>query len=321
MSNRRVPALLAALALASAGPAAAKCQFMKITEMPVTMSGSKPVVKVLIDGAEARLVADSGAFFSVLTPTAAARLGIKTRPAIGFEVRGAGGSERVAVGTVKDFSFAGLKLGKADFLVAGRNMDGDVDGFLGQNMLGGVEIEYDLANGMLRLFKAKDCPTEVLAYWSTKAAPGILPISRVTPTERHITGSGKVNGQPIRVMFDTGAGRSVLRRGAAERLGIRIDGPGVVSGGLSWGFGSRLFESWIAPVDSFEIADEKIQHTRLRIADMALDDADMLLGADFFLSHRVLISSTQHRLYFTYNGGPVFNLDGPPAADARPAQP
>jgi tetratricopeptide (TPR) repeat protein/predicted aspartyl protease len=309
MNRRRIPGLLLALALASAGPAAAKCQFMKLAELPITMSGSRPVVTVMVDGAEARLVADSGAFFSVLTPAAAARLGIKTRMAPGFEVRGAGGSERVAIGTVKDFAFAGLKLGKADFLVTGRNVGTDIDGFLGQNMLGGVEIEYDLANGMLRLFKAKDCPTQVLAYWATKAAPGIMPISRVTPLDRHIMGSGKVNGQPIRVMFDTGAGRSILRRQAAERAGIRRDGPDVVSGGLSWGFGSRLIDTWIAPVDSFELADEKIQHTRLRIADIELADADMLLGADFFLSHRVLISSTQHRLYFTYNGGPVFHLN------------
>ncbi|MGH6909183.1 MAG: aspartyl protease family protein, partial [Phenylobacterium sp.] len=262
MSTRRVRAILTALGLAVAGPATAKCEFMKLAELPVTMSGSRPVVKVMVDGAEARLVADSGAFFSVLTPTAAARLGIKTRMAPGFEVRGVGGSERVAVGTVKDFGFAGLKLGKADFLVTGRNMGTDIDGFLGQNMLGGVEIEYDLANGMLRLFRAKDCPTEVLAYWATKTAPAIMPISRVTPMERHVTGSGKVNGQPIRVMFDTGAGRSVLRRQTAERAGIRRDGPGVVSGGLSWGFGSKLLESWIAPVDSFELADEEIQHTR-----------------------------------------------------------
>jgi len=34
----------------------------------------------------------------------------------------------------------------------------------------------------------------------------------------------------------------------------------------------------------------------------------MLIGADFFLSHRVYVASSQNRLYFTYNGGPVFDL-------------
>jgi tetratricopeptide (TPR) repeat protein len=44
------------------------------------------------------------------------------------------------------------------------------------------------------------------------------------------------------------------------------------------------------------------------------------LGADFFLSHRIYISRDQHKLYFTYNGGPVFNLGVAPrtAAAASP---
>ncbi len=47
------------------------------------------------------------------------------------------------------------------------------------------------------------------------------------------------------------------------------------------------------------------------MADIELRDGDMLLGADFFLSHRILVSNSQHKLYFTYNGGPVFKLDRP----------
>jgi tetratricopeptide (TPR) repeat protein len=54
--------------------------------------------------------------------------------------------------------------------------------------------------------------------------------------------------------------------------------------------------------------DEEIQHTRLRIGDIDLKYSDMLIGADFFLSHRIYVANSQHKLYFTYNGGPVFNL-------------
>jgi tetratricopeptide (TPR) repeat protein len=58
----------------------------------------------------------------------------------------------------------------------------------------------------------------------------------------------------------------------------------------------------------------------------------MLIGTDFFLSHRVYVASSQNRLYFTYNGGPVFDLSaarapagaagaaaGIAASDASPA--
>jgi hypothetical protein len=42
----------------------------------------------------------------------------------------------------------------------------------------------------------------------------------------------------------------------------------------------------------------------------------MLLGADFLRAHRTLVAHSQHRLYFTYVGGPVFLAD---PATTRPA--
>jgi tetratricopeptide (TPR) repeat protein len=68
-------------------------------------------------------------------------------------------------------------------------------------------------------------------------------------------------------------------------------------------------EAFLAPFASFAIGDEEIKNTRLRVADLDLPQSDMILGADFFLSHRILISNSQKRVYFTYNGGPVFRLD------------
>ena len=84
------------------------------------------------------------------------------------------------------------------------------------------------------------------------------------------------------------------------------------------GIGRRMIPSWLAPVASFKIGDEEVRNTRLRIAAMSLPNTDMLLGADFFLSHRVYVANSQHRIYFTYNGGPVFNLASTPLADPEP---
>jgi tetratricopeptide (TPR) repeat protein len=70
-----------------------------------------------------------------------------------------------------------------------------------------------------------------------------------------------------------------------------------------------MLRTWIAPVKSFKIGDEEIRNTRLRVADSPTIDRDMLIGMDFFLSHHVYVANSQRKLYFTYNGGPVFNLD------------
>jgi tetratricopeptide (TPR) repeat protein len=109
----------------------------------------------------------------------------------------------------------------------------------------------------------------------------------------------------------------VLSLAAARTLGIDVNAPGVVGAGYSYGIGRGVAKSYIVPVASFKVGDnEEIKNTRIRIAGIRLTNADMLVGADFFLSHRVFVSNTQHRLYVTYNGGAVFNL-----ASAAPTTP
>ena len=80
-----------------------------------------------------------------------------------------------------------------------------------------------------------------------------------------------------------------------------------------------MSQTWIARFASFKIGDEEIQHAQLRFGDINLTDADMLIGADFFLSHRIYVASSQKRLYFTYNGGPVFDLTAARAGTESPA--
>jgi hypothetical protein len=50
----------------------------------------------------------------------------------------------------------------------------------------------------------------------------------------------------------------------------------------------------------------------------------MLLGADFIRAHRIYIAKSQGKLYFSYNGGPIFQVvrpqpDEPQAAPAPAA--
>jgi tetratricopeptide (TPR) repeat protein len=113
----------------------------------------------------------------------------------------------------------------------------------------------------------------------------------------------------------------VLSLKAAARAGIKTDSPGVTEAGYSSGIGRGLVKNYIATASSFKIGDnEEIKNARLRIAELDLLDADMLLGSDFFVSHHILVSNSQRKLYVTYNGGPVFNLTKTiSATSAQPA--
>jgi tetratricopeptide (TPR) repeat protein len=306
---------------ASPTAAFAECTLVKLAELPVTMEGLRPVVPVKINGTDARLMVDSGAFYSMLSPGSAADFKLRLElPPYALRVSGIGGSTETWVTTVKDFMLVSIPVHNVQFIVGGNELNGAA-GVLGQNVLRIADVEYDLAAGAIRLVRPKGCRREMLAYWAKSGPVSVIDIEPTNALFPHTIGTAYLNGTRIRVMFDSGADASLLTLHAAERAGVKPDGPGVIPAGFSHGIGERLVQTWIAPFASFKLGDEEIRNTHLRIGDTArAADADMLLGADFFLSHRIYVSNDQSKLYFTYNGGKVFNLTTTPQkpADSTP---
>jgi hypothetical protein len=142
----------------------------------------------------------------------------------------------------------------------------------------------------------------------------------------------KVNGAPVLAQLDTGSDISVLTRGGAARAGMSPNSKDVSRGGRIQGSGHEKITAYVGDFDSFSFGDETIRHTKLWIADLfhadtemdmarssipekVVDTPDMLIGADFFKSHRVYVSMQQHKVYASYVGGPVFAAADPAAGD------
>ena len=286
------------------------------------MAGLRPLITAQVNGRDAKFLLDSGAFYSLMSTSEAADLNLKLSVS-GMTINGVGGKTRTWLAKVRDFSFLGATFHDVEFLVSGSEVGSS--GLIGQNLLSHFDVEYDLAKGSIRLFKPEGCSRTKLAYWTGDQSFSLMDINTVEKYNPHTIGVAYVNGQKIRAMFDTGAATSVLSLTTARSIGIDVNAAGVKEAGYSHGIGRGSAKSYIVPVASFKIGDdEEIKNTRLRVADIRLSDADMLVGADFFLSHRVFVSNSQHKLYLTYNGGPVFNLANaaPTAPSASPdAQP
>jgi tetratricopeptide (TPR) repeat protein len=305
---------MAICAVMSAGwPAYAadkKCAISRVLELPITMNSLRPTIPVKINNRDAKFVLDSGAFYSIMSSATAAEYNLKLTPApYGFRITGIGGSTEARIATVKEFTIVGITIKNVEFLVGGSEVAA-YEGLLGQNLLQKFDVEYDLVSGAIRLFHTEDCEHTRLAYW---LKPGqdysAMHIDAIDPANPHTIGVAYVNGQSIRVAFDTGAFTSVLSARAAARAGIKPDSEGVVEAGYSGGLGRGRVKTYIARFASFKIGDtEEIKNAKLRFADMDLGFADMLLGADFFVSHRIFVANREHTLFLSYNGGPVFNL-------------
>ena len=305
----------AMLAPGAAQAAPAGCQLAKFLDIPVTMEGRRPIVTAQIGGREARFILDSGAFFSTIARANAAEFGL-TVTDVGMNARlsGIGGSTSLRQTTARDFTIGGQTLPRMNFAVGGT--DTGRTGLLGQNILGLGDAEYDLPHGQVHLMKATGCRAANMAYWAGDKPFTVVQLTPTSPAQRHTIGTVTINGIKIKAMFDTGAQSSLLTLSAARRLGVSPTTPGVIPTGYSYGVGTGRSRSWRARFANIDIGGELIRAPWIEFADDNFLDVDMLVGIDFFMTHHVYVDNANHRMYVTYEGGPLFGLDPKGAVDA-----
>ena len=299
---------IAAIAMATAGPAFAACKVSKIAELPVTLIGRRAMVDAKFGPHDTRFIVDSGAFYSTLSRASAAEFGLAIEPApAGFRLRGVNGDTSASIASAKDFTLAGIPVPRVSFIVGGS--DTGTAGLLGQNILGLVDVEYDLPHGAVRLMKVDGCNNVALAYWAAGKPFSAIPLERGNggPWKPHTIGTVLVNGVKMRAVFDSGAQTTIMTLAAAKRAGITPTSPGVRQVGYNSGLGSKQLATWIAPFDTIDLGGEIVPKPKFNIADIRID-GDMLIGFDFFLTHRMFVSNANHQMYMTYEGGPVFGL-------------
>ncbi len=299
---------VAVLSMATTGPAIAACKVARIAELPVTLIGRRAMVDAKFGTHDTRFIVDSGAFYSTVSRASAAEFGLKSDPAPAwFRLRGVNGDTSASVASAKDFSLAGLPIPRVSFIVGGS--DTGTAGLLGQNILGLADVEYDLPHSAVRLMRVEGCSNVGLAYWAAGKPFSTIPLERGTsgPFKPHTVGTVLVNGVKMRAVFDSGAQTTVMTLAAAKRAGITPSSPGVTAVGLNSGIGSKQLATWRASFDTIDLGGETVPHPKFQIADIGID-GDMLIGFDFFLTHRIFVSNANHLLYMTYEGGPVFGL-------------
>lgn len=319
--------------------AASNCQLAQIADWPARLVAGHPVVDGSVNGKKVGVALDTGGVSSITRP-AADRLGLTRRTARGYRIYGVGGEGYVESSLVDEFKVGTLTRKDWDVMVAGdRDLGPSIDVILGEDVFSQVDLEFDLHHGRVRLFQPKGCEASALAYWSPQGA------SQVDLGQgQQIVVPVKINGQPVRAILDSGAPHSVLDKAAAARVGITAESSGVARAGNTGGVGAGSVEFWTAPIQSFVIGDEAVNDTVILFGDLFKDATytthyasriqqrieflpEMLLGADFLRAHRVYVAHSQRKMYFTYEGGPVFQAkstaqqNGTPPAEraARPS--
>ena len=300
-----------------AAAGAQECKLARIEEWPVRLERGVPIIDGEINGQKIAILLDTGTSRSFLTRTAANKLGLTRYEAGGvMDPRG--------TGTLETTRIDELKIGPASRknwnlpVVGAMDFGSQVSLVLGVDLFSQVDVEFDLPGSAVRLFQTRgNCESVTLAYWAKGGATQVA-----LDRDPSILFRVSVNGRAMRAGLDSGAEFSALDAPVAQELGVTGATPGVVLAGCSIGVGRKAVDYRAARFDSFVIGDEKIATPTLRFADLFGREAGtetgtrlereatglphMLLGADFLRAHRVFVSRSQGRMYFTYSGGTVF---------------
>ena len=287
---------------------AGKCKLDEIARLPVVMDGPRASVPITVNGRATRVWLDSGAFFNFMPKAKAVELGLTTEPLPqGLYITGIGGSFTPELARIRDFGILGATLHNVEFVVGGSDVG---NGFLGANLLGVWDTEFDLAKGAVNIFRESGCHRVSLAYWGAGMA---VNEARLLNPERdndhHIYLEMIVNGHSLRAMLDSGAPETMLGRRAAERIGIDLDAPHVVASYKVSGVGVHQRSTWIVRTQTIAIGGEEIRNSPIRVIDDSKDEGlkDITLGVDFLMAHHVLVSQAQRKVFLTYNGGAIFS--------------
>ena len=313
------------MGLGTSHVAAAACQLATIAEWQLRPNHSLPVVDGAINGQRVGVLLDTGAYMSFVRQSSATQLALRSAPQIApsqnYGIMGASPVDGVYIDE--------LRIGNAvrkDWIarVAGeQQLSEDVAVVLGYEFFTQLDIEFDLAHNVVRLFQAKGCDNASLAYWSKEALE--VPLERGRRTQFTVA----VNGRRLAAELDSGATTNILSMEGAVILGVTPETPGVSAGSCIGARGKDGVSSWVAKFESFAIGGEVIRNPTIRFADLwkrmvyshtssSLPQRipglpDILLGVDFLRTHRVYVAHSQDKLYFSYTGGTVF-----PARTGKP---
>jgi predicted aspartyl protease len=322
--RRRLASLVALAALAgSALPqsALAACKYRRSVSIPITWASGVPHIEGSINGKAVEMVVATGTS-GVLVPSGLAdelQLPLRRNEQvwIGSDGRSQGFDARV-----RDVDFGPVHWHDTT-LPVNRDAEGRSVAVGGTFLL---QDDLELSAERLTIFQADGCSDEPLAYW----AAGVPWTSMEDwGNERRVYITVQLDGKPVRALVDSASPVSRLDLPAARRLGFDEHAAGVTA------VPGR--DAWIATFDRFTIDEETVHHPHLLVADIwgrqrqaargvdeaqeAADEPPMLLGADFLKAHRVLFARSQHRMYLSYVGGPLFGMPTQAAARAAAAQP
>jgi predicted aspartyl protease len=275
-----------------------QCGAKPLGEVAFATSNNVPVVSASADGHPLSLVLDTGANRTVLTPTAAERIGAPA-PKIEFDrhIQGIAGSVATREVELRNFTIGAVPIPWRRLTVApittAKVASEILDGLLGVDVLSGFDIDIDLPHSRLVLYDKRSCPLG--PPWAVSH----YAFSAGRSGAEHLFFPVELDGRTLTAIVDTGAQRTTLAARAAPAVGVTEaqlaqDRP-IVAQGVT----AEQLKSRVHRFSRLKIGNLTIRDPELVVTDLKLPDAEIILGVDLLKTRRIWLSYALQQVFLS----------------------
>ncbi|HET9147160.1 MAG TPA: aspartyl protease family protein [Acetobacteraceae bacterium] len=255
-----------------------------------------PLFAASLNGRPARMLLDTGAGISALTPATVRAAHLPVVPGHVLTLSGPAGSVKVPLVAVRDFrlgSSFSLPVGFADVDLFGawhRAVLGAVSGTLGADILSHYDIDLDFPRNRVVLF-ANPC-----------GAQG-RPWAGATPVRFRLLRGGQIvlpvtlDGRRVSALLDTGSSLDDMPRSLFQASGLAQTAPIYLFSTTGHGIGARTYKSELYRFRKLTIGGENLRDPIFSVGGLAVGGPYAIIGENFILRHEIFVSYPTRTLY------------------------
>ncbi|GBQ23268.1 hypothetical protein AA0472_1039 [Acetobacter estunensis NRIC 0472] len=277
------------------------CAMTRLADVPLRDDMGFLSTPGTIHGHTASFIVDTGSQGSLLSPWFARFLELSADPGAQTHVSGTGGSGGIVPNVIVpqlrlgDLSFGPLSM-PLGILPSRPNIHPPIEGLLGGDVVGQDVLEFDAPDGRLGFWmsSARESAACDLAPPTVKGLRwqeirGEMQAHRIL---LHV----QLDGHELVALLDSGARSRIVSRRAAEAIGVTESDLATDPGGTSTGVDGRESVYRWHRFHTLAIGGETETNPVLTVAPIA-EPVDMLLGSDWFATHRVWVFYRQGRIF------------------------
>jgi predicted aspartyl protease len=275
---------------------AQNCRPTPQAELTVMAMGNVPIVTVRINGGTADFLFDTGAERTIMTAAAAKRLGVDAHYEYERRMRSIGGAVAGGDARVRSLGLGGMVLGDFRILVGAVSLPSflgkPIDGLLGADFLSDYEVDLDLEHRRIILFAPPPCRIAAPA-WSGPYAT----IEANRSLHDRLFFPVSLDGHALAALIDTGAQLTTMDADSAAAVGVTGVALARDPATTLRGAAAEVVKSRAHRFAELQIDGETLRDQTIMVAKLGLQDADLVLGADFLGWQRVWLSYKSHRVF------------------------